>query len=74
MLAAEATHRDHAIIEQAIAGLKDSALAHLPSGAGPPRRRGSGTSRPDPAQEFPAQEFPAQEIPSQDQILHGAGV
>jgi hypothetical protein len=32
MLAAEATHRDHAIIEQAIADLKDSALAHLPSG------------------------------------------
>jgi hypothetical protein len=32
MLAAEATHRDHAIIEQVIADLKDSALAHLPSG------------------------------------------
>ncbi|MGH3921190.1 MAG: transposase [Pseudonocardiaceae bacterium] len=32
MLAAEATHRDHAIIEQVIAELKDSALAHLPSG------------------------------------------
>jgi hypothetical protein len=31
-LAAEATHRDHAIIEQVIADLKDSALAHLPSG------------------------------------------
>ena len=30
MLDAEATHRDHAIIEQVIAGLKDSALAHLP--------------------------------------------
>ena len=29
---AEATHRDHAIIEQVIADLKDSALAHLPSG------------------------------------------
>lgn len=32
MLSAEATHRDHAIIEQVIADLKDSALAHLPSG------------------------------------------
>jgi Transposase DDE domain group 1 len=31
MLAAEATHRDHAIVEQVIADLKDSALAHLPS-------------------------------------------
>ena len=29
---AEATHRGHAIIEQVIADLKDSALAHLPSG------------------------------------------
>jgi hypothetical protein len=32
MLEAEATHRDHAIIEQVNADLKDSALAHLPSG------------------------------------------
>jgi Transposase DDE domain group 1 len=32
MLDAEATHRDHAIIEEVIADLKDSALAHLPSG------------------------------------------
>jgi hypothetical protein len=32
MLEAEATHRDHAIIEQVIAHLKDSPLAHLPSG------------------------------------------
>ena len=32
MLAAEASHRDHAIIEQVIAELKNSALAHLPSG------------------------------------------
>ncbi len=32
MLTAEATHRDHAIIEQVNADLKDSALAHLPSG------------------------------------------
>jgi Transposase DDE domain group 1 len=32
MLHAEATHRDHAIIEQVIADLKNSALAHLPSG------------------------------------------
>ncbi|MPZ73552.1 MAG: hypothetical protein GEU74_10030 [Nitriliruptorales bacterium] len=30
MLAAEATHRDHAIIEQVIAELKNGALAHLP--------------------------------------------
>jgi len=32
MFAAETTYRDHAIIEQVIADLKDSALAHLPSG------------------------------------------
>ena len=32
MLAAEATHRDHAIIEQVIADLKNGPLAHLPSG------------------------------------------
>jgi hypothetical protein len=32
MLLAEATHRDHAIVEQVIADLKSSALAHLPSG------------------------------------------
>jgi len=31
MLTAEAHHRDHAIIEQVIADLKDSALAHFPS-------------------------------------------
>ena len=32
MLAAEATHRDHAIVEQVIADLKNGPLAHLPSG------------------------------------------
>ena len=32
MLAAEATHRDHAIIEKVIAELKAGPLAHLPSG------------------------------------------
>ncbi len=32
MLQAEADHRRHAIIEQAIAGLKNGPLAHLPSG------------------------------------------
>ncbi len=32
MLAAEADHRDHAIIEQVIADLVDGPLAHLPSG------------------------------------------
>jgi hypothetical protein len=32
MLAAEADHRRHAVIEQVIADLKNSALAHLPSG------------------------------------------
>jgi hypothetical protein len=33
MLTAEAGHRRHAIIEQVIADLKNSALAHLPSGS-----------------------------------------
>src|SRR3954451_24978625 len=32
MLPAEATHRDHAIVEQVIAELKNGPLAHLPSG------------------------------------------
>jgi len=32
LVEAEATHRGHAIIEQVIADLKNSALAHLPSG------------------------------------------
>ena len=32
MLDAEATHRDHAIVEQVIAELKNGPLAHLPSG------------------------------------------
>ena len=32
MLQAETSHRDHAIVEQAIADLKSGALAHLPSG------------------------------------------
>jgi hypothetical protein len=32
MLAAEARHRDHAIVEQVIAELKNGPLAHLPSG------------------------------------------
>jgi hypothetical protein len=32
MLAAEATHRDHAIVEKVIAELKNGPLAHLPSG------------------------------------------
>jgi len=33
MLAAEATHRDHAIVEQVIAELKNGPLTHLPSGS-----------------------------------------
>ena len=33
MVEADQRHRDHAIIEQVIAELKDNALAHLPSGA-----------------------------------------
>ena len=32
MVDADQTHRDHAIIEQVIAELKDAAMAHLPSG------------------------------------------
>ncbi len=33
MLAAEASHRDHAVIEQVIADLKAGPLAHAPSGS-----------------------------------------
>jgi hypothetical protein len=37
MLAAEATHRGHAIVEQVIADLKGGPLAHLPArGSSPP--------------------------------------
>ncbi len=32
MIEADQAHRDHAIVEQVIAELKDGALAHLPSG------------------------------------------
>ena len=32
LVAAEATHRGHAVVEQVIADLKNSALAHVPSG------------------------------------------
>ena len=32
LIAAEAQHRGHAVVEQVIADLKNSALAHLPSG------------------------------------------
>jgi hypothetical protein len=35
MLAAEATHRDHAVVEQVIAELKNGPLTHLPSGVFP---------------------------------------
>ena len=35
LVEAESTHRGHAIIEQVIADLKNSALAHLPSGQFP---------------------------------------
>ena len=35
MLAAEAAHRAHAIVEQVIADLKNGPLAHLPSGSFP---------------------------------------
>ena len=35
----EAEHRDHAVVEQVIADLKDQALAHFPSGRLPRQRR-----------------------------------
>ena len=38
MLTAEAHHRDHAIVEQVIADLKDSALAHFLSDRSPRTR------------------------------------
>ena len=59
-VSADKTHRAHAVIEQVNAGLKDSALAHLPSGVftanaawlvlavmafNPPRRLGCGRQR-----------------------------
>ena len=45
MLQAESDHRDHAIVEQVIADLKASALAHLPSGALRPTVPGSCSPR-----------------------------
>ena len=39
-VAADKTHRGHAIIEHVHADLKNSALAHLPSGRSPPTRPG----------------------------------
>jgi hypothetical protein len=45
MLDAEATHRDHAIVEQVIADLKSSALAHLPSVGSPPTPPGPCSPR-----------------------------
>ena len=56
MLAAEATHRDHAIVEQVIADLKDSALAHLPSGCSP--RTPPGWSAPRSPTTSPAPPAP----------------
>ena len=44
-LAAEATHRDHAIVEQVIAELKSGPLAHLPSGGSPPMPHGWSAPR-----------------------------
>ena len=48
MLAAEATHRDHAIVEQVIAELKNGPLAHLPSGSVHRERRLAGLRRDRP--------------------------
>ena len=48
MPAAEATHRDHAIVEQVIAELKNGPLAHLPSGRVRRQRRLAGLRRDRP--------------------------
>ena len=42
-VAADKAHRSHAIIEQVHADLKDSVIAHLPSGVSPPTRPGSSS-------------------------------
>ena len=57
MLAAEATHRDHAIIEQVIADLKNGPLAHLPSGRSP--RTPPGWSAPRSPTTSPAPPAPS---------------
>jgi hypothetical protein len=57
MLAAEADHRGHAVIEQVIADLKDSALAHLPSGKFTANARLAGTGR-DRVQPHPRRRRP----------------
>jgi hypothetical protein len=71
------THRDHAIIEQAIADLKDSALAHLPSGvftanAALARVR-SDFPQPHPRRGALASAFHARARTSRAQLIHAPG-
>ena len=60
---ADKTHRGHAIIEQVHADLKNSALAHLPSGRSPPTPpgwcwRSSRSTSPAPPPPSPAPPWP----------------
>ena len=64
MLAAEADHRRHAIIEQVIADLKNSALAHLPSGQLRRELRLAGARR-DRVQPHPRRRRARLELPRQ---------
>jgi hypothetical protein len=59
----EAEHRDHAVVEQVIADLKDQALAHYPSGH---LLRQRSMDRPGRARAQPAQVDPAARAPRHD--------
>jgi len=53
MLAAEATHRGHAIVEQIIAGLKAGPLAHMPPRRSTPTPPGRDRVQPHPRHRHP---------------------
>ena len=68
MLDAEAHHRDHAIVEQVIADLKNGPLAHLPPGSSPPTPPGpwpppSRSTTPAPPPPSPVSAWPRRRPP-----------
>lgn len=69
MLEAEAAHRDHAIIEQVIADLKNGPLAHCPSGV---FSANSAWGRPgrDRLQPHPRRRSTRLEVPRPSQVGH----
>jgi hypothetical protein len=72
LVAAEKQHREHAIIEQVHADLKDSALAHLPWRIVRRERGlvGAGGDRPQP---HPRRRVPGQPVPRHSADRHPGG-